>query len=527
MLTPPLIINTQDNGSDVGVDQWDPYIIYMYDASFSTYYLRIPYVVSDFKRNYYRISGGEGTAPGTELAETNCHNMWAYVSTAPKTMVDYDGIRKWQPHNLITNSESFANQSFSCFNNETYTFEVVGSGHIIVTDGVQTSDPIIENFPYEITTQGTTLTITHSASVPSKVWAYRSDLGGMVLNPDTNSTYVASYSDYEIKPRLNHHEWNTDGYWENKGLLLESDGARNWINDSTNGTLNETISLVSGETYTLSFEGGGTVTLSGANTATLDGSGLTTGERYKHTFYAAPEGVDPPGSPTDLVCTSSGTITYPQLENGIIATSFFPTYGTTRLRVDDAISLRNTYDDASLWITFGSSDLTGFIVQMKGEINWANTGVELGNDGRTAEVNFFTYRVNNQNYVFMFLNSTLGENSLKLQWEESGSITKIQTANNFIQPGYSVPFNLAFATSRNGNFTWFSANTEASGAGQTWPAGASFGVEIGRTFNGTIELFRVWNTSLHLFGDEYSEYGVRVSATNNNYITFLTTNDES
>jgi hypothetical protein len=58
---------------------------------------------------------------------------------------------------------------------------------------------------------------------------YRSDLGGMVDNPDQSAgfeTYVPTTSAARYLPRRGHHVWNGSA-WVNEGLLHESEARTN------------------------------------------------------------------------------------------------------------------------------------------------------------------------------------------------------------------------------------------------------------------------------------------------------------
>lgn len=75
---------------------------------------------------------------------------------------------------------------------------------------------------------------------------YRSDLGGMVDNPATASSYVPTTSSALYLPRIGHHIYN--GYeWVNEGVLHESEARTNLItysntlNDASFGGLNATV----------------------------------------------------------------------------------------------------------------------------------------------------------------------------------------------------------------------------------------------------------------------------------------------
>lgn len=58
--------------------------------------------------------------------------------------------------------------------------------------------------------------------------AYRSDLGGMVDNPDRGDSYVPTTSAAAYLPRVGHHVYNGDA-WVNEGVLAESESRTNII----------------------------------------------------------------------------------------------------------------------------------------------------------------------------------------------------------------------------------------------------------------------------------------------------------
>ena len=83
------------------------------------------------------------------------------------------------------------------------------------------------------------------------VWGahlYRSDLGGMVDNPDRGDSYVPTTSSAVYLPRRNHHIYNGDA-WVNEGLLHESEARTNLYPDSSLASVavnNVTISTSAG-----------------------------------------------------------------------------------------------------------------------------------------------------------------------------------------------------------------------------------------------------------------------------------------
>ena len=77
-------------------------------------------------------------------------------------------------------------------------------------------------------------TPTHSDTADVLVWGahlYRSDLGGMVDNPDRGDSYVPTTSAAVFLPRVGHHVFNSNA-WVNEGVLAESESRTNLITDS-------------------------------------------------------------------------------------------------------------------------------------------------------------------------------------------------------------------------------------------------------------------------------------------------------
>ena len=75
---------------------------------------------------------------------------------------------------------------------------------------------------------------------------YRSDLGGMVDNPDqppSRASYVPTTSSAEYLPRIGHHVYNGSA-WANEGLLAESEARTNLIEYSTPDGTNWTLTAV-------------------------------------------------------------------------------------------------------------------------------------------------------------------------------------------------------------------------------------------------------------------------------------------
>ena len=181
-----------------------------------------PLLVADFTSPYYRKAGSTSTFDST----------FTHSRAGNATMVDSDGLIKWAPHNLALNSAAPATQSITVVSGADYTVEITGSGSVALT-GAGTGTVTAGN-PVEITASTTTLTLTVTGT-PSTMWAYRSDLGGMVNNPDTGTSYVPTTSAAVYQARRNHYTYNGTS-WVNSGLLLETEARTNLIQYSEDFT---------------------------------------------------------------------------------------------------------------------------------------------------------------------------------------------------------------------------------------------------------------------------------------------------
>jgi hypothetical protein len=221
-----------------------------------------PGLVLDFRTGAYKFNGS--TTPLTALGGNGRDSLG--------TMVDSEGLLKWAPHNLQMWSDDLP-QGFNAIGDsalvdfETFTFDTgyisssartpisVNSGEkytIEIELWTETDIGETVDFGFELTGQTNqftppiTLTETptqHSLSVsitsatilgirirnPSgkeitvkarKVRVYRSDLGGMVNNPDTGDSYVPTTDAAVYMDRVGHHVYE-GGEWVNAGRLTE------------------------------------------------------------------------------------------------------------------------------------------------------------------------------------------------------------------------------------------------------------------------------------------------------------------
>ena len=212
------------------------------------------------------------------------------------TMTDSDGLIKWAPHNLLLYSEGFTtgwniqagvtvtpNQAIAPDGSFTAA-KVTGNGSdgvfqstllvagVVVTraiwlKGVSGGETVVIKDPI---LTGTILTCNlttswqlfeleenngHASSqglwvddIPVGgifVWGahlYRSDLGGMVDNPDRGDSYVPTTSSAVYLPRRGHHVYN-GSTWVNEGLLVESESRQNLSFPSNDFTPNQPSGL--------------------------------------------------------------------------------------------------------------------------------------------------------------------------------------------------------------------------------------------------------------------------------------------
>jgi hypothetical protein len=241
-----------------------------------------PALVLDFDDEYYRANSAVST-----FSDSITHSR-----AGNATMVDSDGLLKWAPHNLLTYSEQFDNAAWVKINGSVTANQTVGpdgtlsgdnfsaSGSfgilrqvVTVTPGItytfsfwaknvdataafyraydqiSASDIVSATSYFSQISTDTWTRVLFSFTVPAgctsaavyvasgdqggtvSFWGahlYRSDLGGMVNNPDRGDSYVPTTSSAVYLPRRGHHVYNGSA-WVNEGLLHESEARTNLI----------------------------------------------------------------------------------------------------------------------------------------------------------------------------------------------------------------------------------------------------------------------------------------------------------
>ena len=539
-----------------------------------------PALVFDFKNNYYRKSATDSTfaASMTHTASSNA------------TMFDSDGLLKWRPHNIITQSNTFStwtkNYSYVVANNAVgpngtantastvnfagTTSNLYNLSTVAVTQGDKItlaawvrSDTITSltisingrtqtpnNVPFANKAVTSTWTlVTFEASVQATdtglyfifghtgsnaqnnqigdleiygAHMYRSDLGGMVNNPDTGDSYVPTTTAAVYGSRVGHHIYNGTA-WVNEGILHESEARTNlflqsngfgtswnatrssvtaaagtspsglsdawrWTNTSTNALFFQPNSYVVG-THTVSAwvksNGAGKdgFRLWGQNTkASSDFTATSEWVRYSFTFTITSAGAGNGGLAYALGTNDVDVLVYGlQLEAGSTPSSYISTSGSAATRSADLL----TVPAANL--PYSSTNMS---IQMAGKMTYADTD---GDNGK-----FFSWHLDNSNNIYSML-STYQARTGAIYWvQESGNVLDAVTGpNTSYSPDTNVPFNFASrhgSTFLNGAIdgTALTANTTPTAL----PNLSSTNLILGDTFMGTIGQFRMWSDDL-------------------------------
>lgn len=356
----------------------------------------------DLTGDYYWANGAQATFDEV-LTHTRAGNA---------TMVDSDGLLKWAPHNLAVNSATPATQSITVVDGADYTVEISGSGSVALS-GAGTGT-VTDGTPVEVTASTTTLTLTVTGS-PDAMWAYRSDLGGMVNNPDTGTSYVPTEGSAIYLPRRNHHVFDGTS-WVNRGLLIEPEAATNLL--LSTDTLSTQSATVTAEPHTLHFTGTGTVTLSGAATdGPLVGTGTGENNRVSLTFTP---------SAGSLTLTVSGAVSHAQLETGSVPTSYIPTYGATATRAAETLTAPAEV------LPWGDA----VSIQMDGMMTYAD------NDS-ASELTFWRWPDGGFSIISAFLGTNAGSSGRAVFYQDYGFVPTIVSSEEDYPPGINMPFSIA------------------------------------------------------------------------------------
>ncbi|WP_420415849.1 phage head spike fiber domain-containing protein [Marinovum algicola] len=228
---------------------------------------------------------------GYRAVRTTFTDLLTHSRSGNATMVDRDGLLKWAPHNFLMWSEDFTNaawlkqsgasitpnaaiapdgtlsadeivwtadnasvyQSYGqwianvSFSSAIWVKGVAGETVYVRLDGpaMANGQVIALTGDWQLIPLTSTPTVSGSGNLAIRkssttanrvfVWGahlYRSDLGGMVDNPDTGDSYVPTTSAARFLPRRNHHVWDGSAY-VNFGVRHEGQARTNLLTYSS------------------------------------------------------------------------------------------------------------------------------------------------------------------------------------------------------------------------------------------------------------------------------------------------------
>ena len=372
---------------------------------------------------------------------------------------------------------------------------------------------------------------------------FRSDLGGMVNNPDRGDSYVPTTTTPVYLSRRGHHIYNGSA-WVNEGILHESEARTNLLNysnDFTNAAWSKTnltatanqatgpdgtvsaaeISATSGNNYCINSTASTTGTLSyfakqnterffvvirgpygAGDWAIFDLSNGTVSKSPTHTdstahmvpmgngWYrcvlqsaqsATANAFGISGSGASTISTSGTVYLYgAQLEAGATPSSYIPTAGASVTRAAETL----TVPAANL-----PYDSTNMSIQMDGKVTYADTG---GDNGKLIR---WEKDVNNK--LWAALDSS-GASTGSLYWtQRSLGVSDFTSSLPQFSPDTNVPFNLS---SRHGSTFLNGAVGGTAGIADTTPTSfpdlSASNLSLGHNLMGTIGEFRMWDEDI-------------------------------
>jgi len=235
-----------------GLIKWAPHNLVTYSEQFES----VNWVKAASSADDNQGVAPDGTSTAA-LVAPNVGTVNAYITQAsvgtdglPFTMalwVKSDGAT-WV---RLTNKSAAANKAY--FNLSTGTIGTVvggsasiadaGDGWYLIKFNIDSWQTSASDYIFGITDADNTVTHTSDGTNKAYIWGahtYRSDLGGMVDNPDRGDSYVPTTSSSVYLPRRGHHVYNGSEF-VNEGVLAESEARTNLVTYSDDLTTWTTV----------------------------------------------------------------------------------------------------------------------------------------------------------------------------------------------------------------------------------------------------------------------------------------------
>ena len=444
-----------------------------------------------------------------------------------------------------------------------YSIEDVGNGWYLCSvgmDDVTDFALVVSGHPTDTISD---INFSHTGDGSSGIYAwgahlYRSDLGGMVDNPERGDSYVPTTSAAVYLPRIGHHVYNGSA-WVNEGVLAESEARTNilpksgefntWSTrikvtvtddaeispDGTQSASTVVPTAVSGEHY-VQYD----LT---SNTGTFTDSAYVKADGYKRVFIrpvhvGATEGatqnvefdveagtvLNAPSGTTGTIqdigngwyriaatYTVSGTITGAYgfrvqiLEN--TGAGSFTGDGTSGIQVYGA-QREEASTPSSLIPTSGSTVTRAaetFTIP-SANLPWSGTAVSIGMEGRvtyadtgsSVEVYLYYWNLDADNFIRSRIRTDSTKTGQLQPFQEAlGTQDGSATSDTYFSPDVLVPYNTA---SRHGSTFIQGAESGVSFSENSTPTAlpdlSSTDLNLAYTYMGTIGTFRVWDKDI-------------------------------
>jgi hypothetical protein len=230
---------------EMPVLKWAPHNLLTYSEQFDN----AAWPKTDTTINPNVAIAPDGTQTADELTHTSTAPSFSRAVSPVEDGVNYTHVVfvKYIDHQWIRIGHDSASSPFGTwFDVQNGVIGTKGSNH------VSSSIEDVGNGWYKLTVEGTANGTSFStyillansdggagkvAGTSAYIWGahlYRSDLGGMVDNPDqplSRASYVPTTSSAKYLPRIGHHVYNGSA-WANEGLLAESEARTNLIEHS-------------------------------------------------------------------------------------------------------------------------------------------------------------------------------------------------------------------------------------------------------------------------------------------------------